>query len=140
MPTWTACAARVRVNRTNGHVTVQKLSLVIDAGTVIHPDSAEAQVEGAALWGLSMALHEGSEFVKGQPLRIQTRTRIHCFVWGTYRTSRWSSWQVRKHQLDLVDRRRRRLRLRLEMPSSLPRVRVSVIFQSDRKPAKRRPN
>ncbi len=67
MPTWTACAARVRVNRTNGHVTVEKLSLVIDAGTVIHPDSAEAQVEGAALWGLSMALHEGSEFVKGQP-------------------------------------------------------------------------
>ena len=67
MPTWTACAARVRVNRINGHVTVEKLSLVIDAGTVIHPDSAEAQVEGAALWGLSMALHEGSEFVKGQP-------------------------------------------------------------------------
>jgi isoquinoline 1-oxidoreductase beta subunit len=67
MPTWTACAARVRVNRTNGHVTVEKLTLVIDAGTVIHPNSAEAQVEGAALWGLSMALHEGSEFVKGQP-------------------------------------------------------------------------
>jgi len=67
MPTWTACAARVRVNRINGHVTVEKLSLVIDAGTVIHPNSAEAQVEGAALWGLSMALHEGSEFVKGQP-------------------------------------------------------------------------
>jgi CO/xanthine dehydrogenase Mo-binding subunit len=55
------------VNRINGHVTVEKLSLVIDAGTVIHPNSAEAQVEGAALWGLSMALHEGSEFVKGQP-------------------------------------------------------------------------
>ncbi len=53
MPTWTACAARVRVNRINGHVTVEKLSLVIDAGTVIHPNSAEAQVEGAALWGLS---------------------------------------------------------------------------------------
>jgi CO/xanthine dehydrogenase Mo-binding subunit len=67
MPTWTACAARVRVNRTNGHVTVENLTLVIDAGTVIHPNSAEAQVEGAALWGLSMALHEGSEFVKGQP-------------------------------------------------------------------------
>jgi isoquinoline 1-oxidoreductase subunit beta len=38
-----------------------------DAGTIIHPDGAEAQVEGGALWGLSMALHEGSEFVKGQP-------------------------------------------------------------------------
>src|SRR3984885_4999808 len=67
MPTWVACVARVRVDRTSGHITVEKLSLVIDAGTVIHPNSAEAQVEGAALWGLSMALHEGSEFVKGQP-------------------------------------------------------------------------
>jgi CO/xanthine dehydrogenase Mo-binding subunit len=31
------------------------------------PDSARAQNEGAALWRLSMALHEGSEFVNGQP-------------------------------------------------------------------------
>ena len=67
MPTWIACAARVHVDRANGHVTVEKLSLVVDAGTIIHPDSAEAQVEGAALWGLSMALHEGTEFVNGQP-------------------------------------------------------------------------
>jgi isoquinoline 1-oxidoreductase beta subunit len=67
MPTWIACAARVRVNRTNGHVTVEKLTLVVDAGTIIHPDSAEAQAEGAALWGLSLALYEGTEFVKGQP-------------------------------------------------------------------------
>jgi CO/xanthine dehydrogenase Mo-binding subunit len=67
MPTWVACAARVHVDRSNGAVTVQKLNLVVDAGTVVHPDGALAQVEGAALWGLSMALHEGSEFVKGQP-------------------------------------------------------------------------
>jgi isoquinoline 1-oxidoreductase beta subunit len=67
MPTWVACAARVHVNRSSGVVTVQKLNLVIDAGTVVHPDGALAQVEGAALWGLSMALHEGSEFVKGEP-------------------------------------------------------------------------
>jgi CO/xanthine dehydrogenase Mo-binding subunit len=67
MPTWVACAARVHVDRSSGVVTVQKLNLVIDAGTVVHPDGALAQVEGAALWGLSMALHEGSEFVKGEP-------------------------------------------------------------------------
>ena len=67
MPTWVACIARVRVDRTSGRVTVEKLTLVVDAGTIIQPDSAEAQVEGGALWGLSMALHEGSEFVKGQP-------------------------------------------------------------------------
>jgi CO/xanthine dehydrogenase Mo-binding subunit len=67
MPTWLACVARVRVDPARGYVTVEKLTLVIDAGTLIQPDSAMAQVEGAALWGLSMALHEGSEFVNGQP-------------------------------------------------------------------------
>ena len=66
MPTWTACVARVRVNRSNGVVTVEKLTIVVDAGTIVHPDGALAQVEGAALWGLSMALHEGTEFVHGQ--------------------------------------------------------------------------
>jgi len=67
MPTWTSCCARVRVNRTNGNVTVEKMTLVIDCGTIVDPESAEAQVEGAALWGLSLALHEGTEFIKGQP-------------------------------------------------------------------------
>ena len=67
MPTWTACAARVRVDRASGRVTVEKLTLVVDAGTIIHPDGAQAQVEGAALWGMSMALREGTEFVNGQP-------------------------------------------------------------------------
>jgi isoquinoline 1-oxidoreductase beta subunit len=67
IPTWIACAARVRVDRSNGHVAVEKLTFVVDAGTVIHPDSAAAQAEGAALWGLSTALYEGTEFVKGQP-------------------------------------------------------------------------
>ncbi len=67
MPTWVACAARVRVDRTNGHVKVEKLTLVIDCGTVIDPESAGAQGEGAALWGLTLAMHEGTEFVEGQP-------------------------------------------------------------------------
>jgi isoquinoline 1-oxidoreductase subunit beta len=66
MPTWTACVARARVDRGTGAVTVEKLTIVVDAGTVVHPDGAMAQVEGGALWGLSMALHEGTEFVKGQ--------------------------------------------------------------------------
>jgi isoquinoline 1-oxidoreductase subunit beta len=66
MPTWTACVARVRVNRSNGVVTVEKLTLVLDAGTIVDPDGALAQVEGASLWGLSLALFEATEFVKGQ--------------------------------------------------------------------------
>jgi CO/xanthine dehydrogenase Mo-binding subunit len=67
MPTWVACVARVRVDRASARVIVEKLTLVVDAGTIVHPDGANAQVEGAALWGLSMALHEGSEFVNGLP-------------------------------------------------------------------------
>ncbi len=66
MPTWIACVARAHVDRGSGAVTVEKLTIVVDAGTVVHPDGAMAQVEGGALWGLSMALHEGTEFVKGQ--------------------------------------------------------------------------
>jgi CO/xanthine dehydrogenase Mo-binding subunit len=66
MPTWTACVARVKVDRKSGMVTVEKLFLVIDAGTIIHPDGALAQAEGGALWGLSMALHEGTEFENSQ--------------------------------------------------------------------------
>jgi isoquinoline 1-oxidoreductase beta subunit len=66
MPTWVACVARVRVDRRSGAVVVEKLTIVVDAGTIVHPDGALAQVEGGALWGLSMALYEGTEFVRGQ--------------------------------------------------------------------------
>jgi isoquinoline 1-oxidoreductase beta subunit len=66
MPTWVACVARLRVDRGSGWVAVEKLTIVMDAGTVVHPDGALAQVEGGALWGLSMALHEGTEFIKGE--------------------------------------------------------------------------
>jgi CO/xanthine dehydrogenase Mo-binding subunit len=66
MPTWNACAARVHVDPATGKPTVEKLTLVVDCGTVVNPDGAQSQVEGAALWGLSLALFEGSAFEKGQ--------------------------------------------------------------------------
>ncbi|MDS9466061.1 molybdopterin cofactor-binding domain-containing protein [Paracoccus sp. MBLB3053] len=65
MPTWIGGAAQVRVDRSSGRVDVQKIWLAVDCGIVIDPDSARAQTEGAALWGLSMALYEGTEFVDG---------------------------------------------------------------------------
>ena len=67
MPTWTGCAARVAVDPATGTVKVEKLTLVVDCGTVVSPDGALAQMEGAALWGLSLALHEGTAFENGQP-------------------------------------------------------------------------
>ncbi len=66
MPTWVGAVARVRVDRKTGVITVEKLTVVTDAGTVVDPDGARAQTEGASLWGLSMALHEGTQFDKGQ--------------------------------------------------------------------------
>ncbi|HEX5376926.1 MAG TPA: molybdopterin cofactor-binding domain-containing protein, partial [Phenylobacterium sp.] len=66
MPTWVACAARVRVDRKTGDVKVEKLTLVADAGAIVHPDGAMAQMEGAALWGMSLALFEGATFENGQ--------------------------------------------------------------------------
>jgi len=66
MPTWCACVARVKVDPSTGQVKVEQLDLVIDAGTIVHPDGALAQSEGAALWGLSMALFEGTQFENGQ--------------------------------------------------------------------------
>ena len=65
MPTWTACVAHVAVDADTGAVRVRKIWQSIDCGTVIHPDGAMAQAEGATLWGISLALHEGTQFENG---------------------------------------------------------------------------
>jgi len=65
-PTWTACVAHVAVDADTKAVTVKKIWQSIDCGTVVHPDGAMAQAEGATLWGISLALHEGTEYVDGQ--------------------------------------------------------------------------
>lgn len=66
MPTWVACVADVSVDRKTGIVTVNKLTYSIDCGTAVDPDGALAQAEGAALWGVSLALYEGTEIEAGQ--------------------------------------------------------------------------
>ena len=66
MPTWVACCARVKVDRKTGQPKVEKLWLAVDAGAIVHPDGALAQMEGAALWGMSLALFEGTSFENGQ--------------------------------------------------------------------------
>ena len=66
MPTWVALAAHIEVHPESGKVTVIKLTCVVDCGVVVHPDGALAQLEGSLLWGVSLALHEGTEFKNGQ--------------------------------------------------------------------------
>jgi CO/xanthine dehydrogenase Mo-binding subunit len=87
MPTWTACVARVRVDRKRGEVKVTDLYVELDCGTVISPDGALAQAQGSVLWGLSMALHEGTSIDQGQvasrnlnaytPLRMPEVPQLH---------------------------------------------------------------
>jgi len=66
MPAWIATAAHVHVNRGNGKITLKKLYIVVDAGLIVHPDGALAQLEGSALWGTSLALHESNTYQNGQ--------------------------------------------------------------------------
>ena len=63
MPTWTACVAHVAVDGST--VNVKKIWQTIDCGTTVHPDGALAQAEGATLWGVSIALHEGTAIENG---------------------------------------------------------------------------
>jgi isoquinoline 1-oxidoreductase subunit beta len=102
MPTWLACAARVRVDRSNGHVAVEKLTVVIDAGTIIHPDSAEAQVQGALLWEWPCMKDRSSSTGSR---RIPISTLIACCAWPTCRKSRLSFSPARKPRLGSESRR-----------------------------------
>ena len=61
---WTACVAHVAV-APSGEVTVKKLTVATDVGTQVNPDGIQAQVWGAALWGLSLALYEKATLKDG---------------------------------------------------------------------------
>ncbi|WP_024951621.1 xanthine dehydrogenase family protein molybdopterin-binding subunit [Cobetia crustatorum] len=92
MPTWVACVARVKVDRATGEVKIEKLTSVVDAGTLAHPDGAMAQLEGSLLWGVSMALHEGTEYRDGGPVAQNL---------GAYQPLRMH--QVPKMDLEFID-------------------------------------
>jgi isoquinoline 1-oxidoreductase beta subunit len=64
-PTWTACVAHVKVDPKTGEVTLKKLTIAMDVGTIINPDGARAQIEGSTLWGASIALYEKASMKDG---------------------------------------------------------------------------
>lgn len=76
MPAWISMAAHVHVNRSTGKITVKKIIAVIDAGIVIHPDGALAQIEGSLLWGTSLALHEHNSIKDG----LASKTNLHTYL------------------------------------------------------------
>lgn len=92
-PTWTACAAQVKVDKATGDFKIEKLTLVIDVGTAVNPDGVKAQVEGGALWGVSLATKEMATMENGAiqqdnfdtytPLRMEDIPEIDVTVLST---------------------------------------------------------
>ena len=65
VPTWTACVAHVKVDPETGEVTLKKVTVAMDVGTVVNPDGVRAQIEGSVLWGASLALLEKATMENG---------------------------------------------------------------------------
>ena len=57
--------AEVSVDQATGQITVHKLVGAIDCGTAVYPDAIKAQMQGAAIMGLSAAFKERVVFAKG---------------------------------------------------------------------------
>ena len=62
--TYTACVAEVSVK--DGAVKVNRLVYAVDCGRPINPDGVRAQVESAAIYGLSAALHDAITIKDGR--------------------------------------------------------------------------
>ena len=64
-PTWTACVAHVHVDPSSGEVTLKKVTVAMDVGTVVNPDGVRAQIEGSIFWGVSLAMLEKGSLKDG---------------------------------------------------------------------------
>ena len=62
---YVAQVAEVSVAQETEAITVQRVVCAVDCGTVVHPDTVVAQMEGGILFGLSAALFEQVHFAQG---------------------------------------------------------------------------
>jgi isoquinoline 1-oxidoreductase beta subunit len=59
----------------DGRPRVDEVWMAVDAGTVVNPDRARAQMEGAAIFGISHALHGGATMKGG----VTQQTNFHDY-------------------------------------------------------------
>ena len=62
---YVAAVAEVSVDRKTGVIDIHRIVCSVDGGPIINPDTAEAQIAGALVMGLSAALREKVEFADG---------------------------------------------------------------------------
>jgi hypothetical protein len=68
-----------RVNPGQTRVSrVKRLTLAMDLGTVVNPDGVKAQIEGSALWGMSLALFEEGAAQRTSALQVSQLRRLHA--------------------------------------------------------------
>ncbi|MFD1343292.1 xanthine dehydrogenase family protein molybdopterin-binding subunit [Litorisediminicola beolgyonensis] len=60
---YVACAAKVKL--VEGRITVPEMHLAIDCGFAANPERIESQMQGAAVMGMTVALHSGITFQDG---------------------------------------------------------------------------
>jgi nicotinate dehydrogenase subunit B len=71
----TCCVADIEVNKKTGKITAKQLHVAGDPGLIVYPAGSENNEEGAAVQGLSRALHEQVVFDK---------KGVTSFDWVTY--------------------------------------------------------
>jgi len=89
-PTWTACVAEVKVDPNSGEVDVKRVTIAMDVGTAVDPDGVKKQIEGSALYGISLALYENltmkngsieqSNFDSWTPMRLNQTPEIESVI------------------------------------------------------------
>ena len=89
-PSWTACVAEVKVDPNSGEVEVKKITVSMDVGTAVNPDGVRKQIEGSALYGISLALYEEltlkngsleqSNFDTWTPMRLNQVPEIETII------------------------------------------------------------
>jgi CO/xanthine dehydrogenase Mo-binding subunit len=57
-PTWVAGIAEVAVDPKTGIFKINRITIAMDAGTIVNPLNATVQIQGAALWGASQIMSE----------------------------------------------------------------------------------
>jgi isoquinoline 1-oxidoreductase beta subunit len=62
--TYVAAAARVKV--VDGEIRVPAIEMAIDCGFPVNPERIRSQLEGAAVMGMTLALHSGITFAGGE--------------------------------------------------------------------------